>query len=250
MFIRTKDEALEELAAILDLPERRAQIVQATVKVAACLTPEARTFMLDVQAGIIEGGLDALRRRRQEALARLSETRVRTHAAGIDVAKDPLLEQVGTALDLLKMVDILAEVFPAAAGRHPRWELARFIHENPSFSREVIEAGIRRRGKPEHGPLEAKVLGRIEEKKPWWPEWVDSIRQACSHYLKNLSRFGEVHPGANDPETLFHVIVMSEERARAMLQRMAGTSHELQEYLAEVRKRVNLVLTAQGESAK
>lgn len=234
------------LAEILELPERRTQIIQATVKVAACLDQEARAFMMDVQAGILEGGLEALKRRREEALARLSETKIRTHAPGIDVKRDTLLDEVGTAIDLLKMVDILVGVFPAVGERHPKWEIARFIHQNASFTREAVEAGLRRRGKPEHAPLQAKVLARLEEKKPWWPEWVESIREACRHYLKNLSRFGQVHPAANDSEVLFHVIVMNEERAQAVLQRMAGTSQELQDYLAGVRARIDLVMTAQS----
>ncbi len=248
MFIRSKDEALAALSEILELPERRDQIVQSTVKVAVCLDPEARHFMIDVQAGILGGGLEALRHRRQEALSRLSETQVRRRAPGVDVRKDPLLDEIGTALDLLRMVDILSEVFPAASSRHPRWELARFIHENESWTREAIEAGLRRRGKPQHAALEEKVLARIEERKPWWPEWADSMRQACAHYAKTLARGSGVHPAANDPEVLFQVIAMSEERARAMLKSITGTSDEVMEYLSGIRARIDLVMTAQEES--
>jgi hypothetical protein len=248
MFIRSRDEALEALSEILELPERRDQIVQSTVKVAVCLEAAARDFMLDVQAGIIGGGLEALRKRRQEALGHLTETQVRRVAPGVDVRKDPLLDEIGTALDLLKMVDILAEVFPAAGRKHPRWELARFIHENESWTREAVEAGLRRRGKPGHAPLEAKVLGRIEERKPWWPEWADAMKEACAHYVQELARGSDAHPGANDPEVLFHVIAMSEERARAMLQRMTGTSDDLAKYLSGIRERIDLVMTAQKEA--
>ena len=235
------------LAEILELPERRAQIVQSTVKVALCLTSEARNFMLDVQAGILTGGLDELRRRRQEALARLSETRIRRRAPGIDVRKDPLLDEIGAALDLLKMVEILSEVFPAVGEKHPKWEIARFIHENQSYAREAMEAGIRRRGKPEHESLQAKILQRMAERKPWWPEWAESIRQACAHYVKGVSKADDVHPAANDPEILFYVLAMSEERARGVLNRMAGTSSELQDYLLHFRTRIDLVMTAQQE---
>ncbi len=73
------------LAEILDLPERRQQIVQSTVKVAVCMTVETRRFMLDVQAGILSGGLDGLRAQREKALARLRETQVRRRAPGVDV---------------------------------------------------------------------------------------------------------------------------------------------------------------------
>lgn len=249
MYIRSKAEAMDAMGAILELPTRQAQIIQATVKIALCLDPEARAFMVDVQATLIEGGLDALKKRREAALAHLTETKIRRRAPGIDVKKDALLDEIGAALDLLKMVKILTEVYPGAAVRHPQWELARFIHENQGYVREAVEAGLRRRGKPEHESFEAKVISKIEEKKPWWPEWADSIKQACVHYVHTLSKEGEVHPGANDPETLFYVIAMSEERAREILRRMAGKGSELKDYLSGLRTRINLVLLAQQEAA-
>jgi len=249
MYIRSKAEALDAMGAILDLPTRPAQIIQATVKLALCTDLEARLFMVDVQAALIEGGLEGLRKRREAALARLSDTKILRRAPGIDVKKDPLLAEIGTAIDLLKMVKILSEVFPGVAVRHPQWELARFIHENQGYVREAVEAGLRRRGKPEHAPLEAKIIAKIEEKKPWWPEWADSLKQACVHYVHTLSKEGEVHPGANDPETLFHVIAMSESRAREALRRMAGTSQDLKDYLSGLRMRINFVLLAQQEAA-
>ena len=248
MYIRSRDEAMGALSAILELPGRSQQIVQATVKVAMCLDPDARAFMLDVQAAIIEGGLDALRKRREEAMAKLTETRIRRQAPGVDVQKDALLRDVGTALDLLRMVQILIEVYPAIGDRHPKWEVARFIHENQSYTREAIEAGLRRRGKPEHAPLEKKVLERIEEKKPWWPEWAESIRQACILYMKELMKRGDAHPQANDPELLFTFIAMSEERAREALNRMTSTGSALRDYLGDIRLRMSLILTAQQEA--
>ncbi len=260
MYIRSKAEAMDAMGAILELPTRPAQIIQATVKLALCVDLEARALMVDVQAALIEGGLEGLRKRREAALAHLSDTKIRRRAPGIDVKKDPLLAEIGTAMDLLKMVKILSEVFPAAAQRHPQWELARFIHENQGYVREAVEAGLRRRGKPEHAPLEAKLIAKIEEKKPWWPEWAESIKQACVHYAHTLAKEpvpapppgekpGEIHPGANDPETLFYLIAMSEERAREILRRMAGTSQDLKEYLSALRTRLNLTLLAQQEEA-
>lgn len=249
MYIRSKTEAMDAMGAILEIQGRSAQIIQATVKLAVCLDPEARDFMVLVQAALIEGGLDALRKRREAAMAHLSDTKIRRRAPGIDVKKDALLDEIGSAIDLLKMVKLLSDVFPTTVVRHPRWELARFINENQAYVREAIEAGLRRRGKPEHATLEAKVIAKIEEKKPWWPEWADSIKQACGHYVHTLSKEGEVHPGANDPETLFYLIAMKEERARDVLRHMAGTSDELKNYLSGLRTRLNLVLLAQQEES-
>ncbi len=249
MYIRNKDEAMAAMGAILELPGRSAQIIQATVKLALCLDLEARLFMVDVQAALIEGGLDALRKRREAAMAHLTDTKIRRRAPGIDVQKDALLAEIGAEIDLLKMVKILSDVFPSVAVRHPQWELARFVHANQGYVREAVEAGLRRRGKPEHAALEAKVVAKIEEVKPWWPEWADSIKQACGHYVHTLSKEGEVHPGANDPELLFYLIAMKEDRARDVLRHMAGTSDALKTYLSGLRTRLNLVLLAQQEEA-
>ena len=249
MFLRTRDEAMDALAEILQLPDRRRQIVESTVRIALCMTPEARRLMMDVQAAILAGGLDALRSQRQEAMAKLTDTTVRRKAPGVDLRKDPLLEPIGQALDLLRMVDLLVGTFPALSPKHPKWELARFVHANQSYAREAMEAGMRRRGKPEHTALEAKVLAKVEEQKPWWPEWADSIRQACGHYGRLLAKEAEAHPSANDPDVLFHVVTMDEERAREVLRRMAGTSDELLAYFRELRARIDLVLTAQDRAA-
>lgn len=250
MYIRTKEDALGALAEILELPTRSGQIVQATVQVALCTVMDARTLLLDIQAAIIEGGLDAFRKRREQALARLRDTQIRRRAPGVDVKTDPLLAEIGSALDLLKMVDVLSEVFPAVAARHPKWEIARFIHEQQGFVREALESGLRRRGKPEHAPLEARLLARIEEKKPWWPEWADSLREACRHHIDRASREGgQVHPAADDPEILFHIIVMSESRAQETLGRLAGGASDLAAHLAAIRTRIDLVMSAQQESA-
>jgi hypothetical protein len=249
-YIRTKEEALGALSAILELPGRAQQIVQATVQVALCLDPEARAFMLDVQAAILSGGLEALQRRREEALSKLTETRIRRQAPGIDVRKDTLLREVGTALDLLRMVEILVQVFPAVGAKHPAWEIARFIHENEDFSRQSVETGLRTRGKPEYATAEKQLLEKIDEKKPWWPEWAESIHQACIHYMKELMRRSEAHPRANDPELLFSFIAMSEERARGTLNRMTETGSALIDYLSQIRLRMNLILTAQEEDRR
>src|SRR5688572_6547586 len=68
MYIRTKEEALDAVAEVLDLPERRDQIIQSTVKIMLCLDAEPRAFMGDCQALLIEGGLDAMRSKRRELL--------------------------------------------------------------------------------------------------------------------------------------------------------------------------------------
>jgi hypothetical protein len=246
MYLRTREDAMTALGSVLELPDRRPRIVQSTVMVALCMTPDVRTFMLDVQAGILSGGLEALQERRRKAVERLTETTVRRKAPGIDLRNDPLLEPIGTALDLLKMVDILVSTFPAAAVKHPKWELARFIHEQLDYARDTIEAGMRLHGKPGFPELERSLINRIEDRRPWWPEWAQPMKEACAHYVAKLAKEpGDVHPSADDPEILFHVVAMSDERAREALHALAGTADQVLAYFRGLRARVDLVLTAQ-----
>jgi hypothetical protein len=249
MYLRTREDAMTALGTILELPDRRARIVQSTVKVALCMTPEVRTFMLDVQAGILSGGLEALQQRRRQAVEKLTETTVRRKAPGIDLRNDPLLEPIGVALDLLKLVDILVSTFPGAAIKHPKWELARFIHEQLDWVRGTIEEGMRLHGKPGHADLERSLITRIEDRRPWWPEWAQPMKEACAHYVAKLAKEpGEVHPQANDPEVLFHIVAMSDERAREALHALAGTADQVLAYFRGLRARVDLVSTAQARA--
>src|ERR1051325_2201602 len=99
MYIRSKAEAMDAMGAILELPGRSAQIIQATVKVRLCLALEARIFMLDLQAALIDGALEGLKKRREAAMAHLTDTKIRRRAPGIDVKKDKLLDEIGAAMD-------------------------------------------------------------------------------------------------------------------------------------------------------
>src|SRR5260221_13328875 len=73
MYIRNQDEAMQALAEILEIPERREQIIQSTVRIMLCLDVEPRLFLADCQALLIEGGLEALRSRRRDAAESLQD---------------------------------------------------------------------------------------------------------------------------------------------------------------------------------
>src|SRR6185503_17958003 len=124
IYIRNKAEALDAVAAVLALPERRQQIVQLTVRVAMCLDAEARSFLADCQAGLIEGGLDYMRKRRHDLLAARQEEGPEAIVI-VDSSEDQLLEQVGMALDALRLSEIVRQVFPAVREKHAPWEIAR-----------------------------------------------------------------------------------------------------------------------------
>ncbi|RPH34805.1 MAG: hypothetical protein EHM91_18010, partial [Planctomycetota bacterium] len=73
--MRTLDEAIDAVAAILELPEQRDRIIQCTIRIMMCLNPEPREFLADSQALLIEGGLEALAQKRHDMIEALdSET--------------------------------------------------------------------------------------------------------------------------------------------------------------------------------
>ena len=140
IYIRSKAEALDAVAAVLALPERRQQIVQLTVRVAMCLDPEARRFLADCQAGLIEGGLEYMRQRRHDLIAARQEEGPEAIVI-VDSSEDQLLEQVGVALDALRLTEIVRQVFPAAREQHAPWEIARaFLADEAELRKVMIEA--------------------------------------------------------------------------------------------------------------
>src|SRR5579859_5023044 len=144
MYIRTREDAIENLAQILELPDRRDQIIQSTVRIMLCLEVEPRLFLADCQALLIEGGLDALRERRRL----LVEAAENLTIGFIDDSEDRLFEDVASALDALRFVEVVRQVFP---GLHAdRWQVARLILLYESGVREQINEAVRSHGDPAH----------------------------------------------------------------------------------------------------
>src|SRR5579862_2770136 len=108
MYIRNQGDALHALAQILAMPERREQIVQVTVKIMLCLDAEPRTLLCDCQSLLIEDGLDALRLKRREALEHQESIPV----VILDPEGDRLFEAAATALDALRLTEVVRNVFP------------------------------------------------------------------------------------------------------------------------------------------
>ena len=76
MYIRTQQEALDAVAALLALSERREQIIQSTVAIMKCVESEPRHFLADCQALLLEDGLEGLKRKRREIFDQLHEQEV------------------------------------------------------------------------------------------------------------------------------------------------------------------------------
>jgi hypothetical protein len=66
--IRSMQEARDALAEVLEMNVRRMQIIVIMQKIMICRTPDTRRFLGDAMAGLIEGGLDYMRKKRREAI--------------------------------------------------------------------------------------------------------------------------------------------------------------------------------------
>lgn len=212
MYIRTREDAIENLAQILDLPDRRDQIIQSTVRIMLCLEVEPRLFLADCQALLIEGGLDALRSRRRL----LVEAAENLPIAFIDEAEDRAFEDVAAALDALRFVDVVRQVFPGL--RADRWQVARLILLYEAGVREQVEAAVRSRG-------DAAITSRgqdaletmISALRPVWSDRLGAIRGACLETLKGLEPMDAVQLH-EEAELLFELFAMSNDRAPGLLE--------------------------------
>jgi hypothetical protein len=212
MYIRTRDDALETLAQILDLPDRRDQIIQCTVKIMLCLEVEPRLFLADCQALLIEGGLDALRDRRRL----LVEAAENLPIGFVDETEDRLFEEIASALDALRFVDVVRQVFPAI--KADRWQIARAILLYEPGIREQISEAVRGHGDAVRADrARDAVESMITALRPLWIDRVGAMRRACLETLKKAGDMDadQVHPEA---ESLFELFAVSDERAPELLQ--------------------------------
>lgn len=229
IYIRNKAEALDAVAAVLALPDRRQQIIQLTVRVAMCLDAEARSFLADCQAGLIEGGLEAMRRRRQELLSSLEREEGPEAIVIVDSSEDQLLEQVGAALDALRLSEIARQVFPDVREKHEAWEIARALLADEEAVRKTLIDAVRAHGAGNSALYEEcrrEMLRRLEAARPPWAQAVAALKEASAA------------GGAEDAAAVFGVVAVDDMRARLVLDLLAGSADEAQKYLGEIRRRI------------
>jgi len=210
-YIRTREDALDAAAEILDLPTRADQLIQSTVRIMLCLDVEPREFLTDCQALLIEGGLDALRARRRDALEAVEDLPL----VVLDPEEDRLLDSLGSALDALRFAEVLRQVFPDV--RHERWMLARAVLLREGTVRDLVSAVLRARG-------EAAVAGRaraelekiIAAARPGWMDRAGALLSACRRALAGT---GGADPDALPGETtlLFELTAVDDARAAEVL---------------------------------
>ena len=237
MYIRSKAEALDAVASVLALPERRQQIVQLTVRVAMCLDPAARVFLADCQAGLIEGGLESMRKRRHELLAAQQQEAPEAIVI-VDSSEDQLLEQVGMALDAMRLSEIVRQAFPMIRERHAGWEIARaFLADEEELRKVVIEA-VRAHGAGNSVVYErdrAEIERRIVAVTPPWAAALPTLEAACR----------EIAP--EDPH-LLGAVAVDDIRAGLVINLLAGSRSEALEYLRSVKTRIDQLHALESES--
>jgi hypothetical protein len=218
MYIRTREEALENLADILALADRRDQIIQSTIRIMLCLEVEPRLFLADCQALLIEGGLENLRERRRLAVEAAENTNA---TVGIlDDTEDRLFEEVASALDALRFAGAVRQVFPAIHA--DRWQIGRAILLYESGIREQMAEAVRGHADPARfDRAREAVESMISALRPAWSDRVGAIRGACLETLKRTESVDrdQLHEEA---ETLFELFVTSDERAPRLLEAIDG----------------------------
>ncbi len=211
MYIRHQGDALEVLAQILDLPERRQQIVQCTIKIMLCLDAEPRQLLADCQALLIEDGLDALRRRRREAL----ETERTLPIIILDPEGDRLYEAVASSLDALRFGEVIRQVFPDL--RHERWLAARGLLAREADLKAQLSAAIKARGQRDVVRLSRIAVQEIlASRLPGWFDRAGTLRAACVDVLKG-GRLCDPDLLHEEADLLFQLFAVSDERSVELL---------------------------------
>lgn len=229
MYIRTRDEALESLADILALPERRDQIIQSTVRIMLCLEVEPRLFLADCQALLIEGGLETLRSRRRDAVEAAEDLPV----VVLDPEEDTLFEEVASALDALRFAEAIRQVFPSL--RADRWQLARALLLYESGVREQVTAGVKAHGDSARIAAAREALEiLICALRPAWSDRVGAIRSAC---LETLKRTDVLDPDRlhEEAEGLFEIFAACDRRAPILLDAIDTDAAAAQEQISRIR---------------
>jgi hypothetical protein len=251
MYIRNRDEALDALSAVLALPERRDQIIQITVRIALCLDADARRFLGDCAAGLIEGGLEHMRKKRREMIDAASSQEEGNEAIIlVDSSSDQLLEAVGGAMDALRLADIISQVFPELGRKHQKWEVARAVLGEEQAIQDAVINTIKERktgGTRVLGMMQKHVADKILANRPPWIDSADTIKKAIDDAI---AADGGPKPGTgNDPDLIYRIIALDDTRAQLVLDLQAGNPAETKVYLNEIRTRIDQLVSLEQQNA-
>jgi hypothetical protein len=230
MYIRSREDALESLAEILDLPERRDQIIQSTIRIMLCLEVEPRHFLADCQALLIEGGLETLRSRRRDAVEAAEDLPIGV----IDAEDDQVFEEVASTLDALRFTAAVRQVFPGIRGE--RWQIARAILLYESGVREQVAAAVKSRGDADGVASAQEAVERmVVALRPAWSDRIGAIRTACLEALKRAEPMDadRLHEEA---ELLFELFAASDRRAPELLEAIDAGAAQVDGQVTRIRE--------------
>ena len=246
MYIRNREEALDALSDVLALTERREQIIRITVKVALCLDADARRFLADAQAGLIDGGLEAMRRKRQVMMEAVSDEGGEAIVL-IDSSEDQLLEAVGQAMDALRLSEIIVQVFPEVGRTHQKWQVARAVVGEEQSLQEAVITAVKERTSGNTKVIEemqAHVIEKLRATRPTWMESAVALKTAIEEFAAGAD--GEK---GTDPVLLFNVIATHEDSARLVLDLLTDNRLEARAYVNEVRTRIEQLQALEERNA-
>jgi len=211
-FLRSLDEAIDAVAAILELPTQRERLIQCTIRIMTCLHAEAREFLSDSQALLIEGGLEAMARKRREMIEALDEE---SAIVVLNPEEDGLFDAVGTALDALRLSEVAYRVFPELRRGCEPWLVARTLRSNELRFEEIVSQGIRRRGGESYRQAQQALERLIATARPPWSHRAQEIRDACRSLFDSDPTLTQTP--VSEAEALFSVIAVDDDRVMEML---------------------------------
>jgi hypothetical protein len=212
-YLKTLDEAIDAVAAILELPSQRERLIQSTVKIMMCMNPEPREFMADSQALLIEGGLEAMARKRHEMLEAMEQ-----EAIVVLNEDDALYDAVGSSLDALRLSDVAFRVFPELRRGCEAWRVARALRTQELQFEEIVSQGIRRRGGEGYRHAQQCLERLIQTEKPAWSDRAGELREFCASVLESS---GLTDTPVSDGEALFSAVATDDKLVADMFEAMA-----------------------------
>jgi hypothetical protein len=246
MFIKNRDEALDALAEIVDLPERRSQIIRCTVAIMQCLDADPRSFMYDCQVLLIEGGLETLKQKRRVEFEKLSDGDL---LVVVDPEENKEFEAIASSFDALRLSDIVREVFPAVTTRYQSWEVARAMLGDEAAIQEQILAALRARNAPggaaAHDLAFRRVTEIIEGRRPEWHPQSVEILQACLAVARDD---GLGDGSAEEAQLLFSVVAVDDARAASILEALRRDPGAAVEELRRIHELVAALQTMEKQA--
>lgn len=184
MVIRTREDALKALSEVLSL-DRRSQIVQITVRLAQCLSPEARQVLFRAQEGLVQGKLELKLKERQGARAQAASGAAEPEPPPGPITDGKILDELVTAMEALKMAAVAMDVFPQLGRFFARWEVARALLYFNDQIRQIISEGTH----PQKSEAAFQQLSTIVSRfRPWWHSQVPMIAEACTAVIQRAPR--------------------------------------------------------------